>query len=71
MPPTCTVVVLRKPVPFTVSVSCAEPATTVVGLIEVTVGAVSCVPPPPPDEDPPPPPQLERREDARRQEDAR
>jgi hypothetical protein len=33
------VVVLRKPVPFTVRVSDDVPATTEVGLIELTVGA--------------------------------
>jgi len=41
------VVVERNPVPFTVSVSFPEPATTVVGLIEVTVGADGVVAPVP------------------------
>jgi hypothetical protein len=39
--PTWTVVDEVKPVPLTVNVSGPEPATAVVGLIEVTVGAVT------------------------------
>jgi hypothetical protein len=61
------VVVLRKPVPLTVRVSGPDPASTLVGLIEVTVG-VACVVPPEVDEDPPPQPA--RIADTRRQQSA-
>ena len=65
-------VVERKPVPFTVSVSCPEPAVTLVGLIEVTVGAVGWVFPPEPDEEPlPPAPQPVRKADTRMEAEAR
>jgi hypothetical protein len=42
--PTCTTELLRKPVPFTVSVTLAEPAGSVVGATDVTVAGVVGVP---------------------------
>jgi hypothetical protein len=65
-PPPSTVVVARKPVPLTVSVIGPDPAITLVGLIELTVGAV-CVVPPELEEDPPQPARIA---DTKRQEDA-
>jgi hypothetical protein len=53
-PFTWTIDVLRKFVPFTVSVTEPDPALTHVGVIEVIVG-VAVVPPPLPEFDPPPP----------------
>jgi hypothetical protein len=49
------VVVLRKPAPFTVTVSDAAPAVTADGLIELTVGAVCDVVVPPEFEEEPQP----------------
>jgi hypothetical protein len=62
------VVVLRNPVPVTVSVSELEPAMTEVGLMELTVGAPVVPPPLPPplppvllfEEPPPPQPAIKR-----------
>jgi hypothetical protein len=49
--------VVRKPVPLTVSVREAEPAVTVVGAIEVIAGTGGLLPPSPPLEFPDEPPQ--------------
>jgi hypothetical protein len=54
-PPICITVVLRKPVPYTVSVNDDAPAATVVGLIELTVGVGGDEFVPPVFEEPPQP----------------
>lgn len=57
VPPTSTKLVETKPEPETVSVNAAEPAFTLVGLMELTAGVVVVVvvPPPPPELPPPHP----------------